>query len=220
MVGLFLVAAVVTVAAVPPALALGGAGRGRPAHQPTASVCSVAMAAPRSTSSSERTTGRTGEPMTRRHAPVSSGSPGRIRVAALTDGTLQESEGDGALARLPDLLGDRGTTLWVDLADPSPEQVEAVGAALGLHPLILEDVLEGNQRAKIESTDGVVHLVLFALTHGKRFVASEIDLVLGLGYLLTRARRGLGPAHDPPPPDRPGGHHGPRPGPPALGDLR
>jgi magnesium transporter len=123
--------------------------------------------------------------MTRRLAPVSSGTPGRIRVAALIGGTLRETEGDVALARLSEWLEDPDTTLWVDLSDPSPAQVQAVGSALRLHPLIVEDVLEGNQRAKIESTDGVIHLVLFALTHGKHFVASEIDLVLGLGFLLT-----------------------------------
>jgi magnesium transporter len=143
------------------------------------------MAAPSRTASPELTTARAGEPMTRRHAPVSSGKPGTIRVAALAGGTIHESEGDAALAGLPALLADQGTTLWVDLSDPSPEQVQVVGAALGLHALIVEDVLEGNQRAKIESTDGLIHLVLFALTHGKRFVASEIDLVLGVGYLLT-----------------------------------
>lgn len=137
------------------------------------------------TSSSELTTGRTGEPLTRRHAPVSSGLPGRVRVAALTGSTLQDTEGDAALAALPGLLADPDTTVWVDLADPSPAQVEAVGATMGLHPLIVEDILEGNQRAKVESTDGVIHLVLFALAHGGRFVASEIDLVLGLGFLLT-----------------------------------
>jgi magnesium transporter len=123
--------------------------------------------------------------MTRRLAPVTSGTPGRIRVAALTGETLHEHEGETALAHLPGWLEDPATTLWVDLSDPSPAQVQAVGAALRLHPLIVEDVLEGNQRAKIESTDGVIHLVLFALTHGKHFVASEIDLVLGLGFLLT-----------------------------------
>jgi magnesium transporter len=143
------------------------------------------MVAPNQTSSSERTSGRSGEPMTRRHAPTSAGAPGRLRVAAVTGERLVESEGDQALARLPALLGQPETTVWVDLSSPSPAQVQAVGAALGLHPLIIEDVLEGNQRAKIETTDGVVHIVLFALTHGQRFVATEIDLVLGLGYLLT-----------------------------------
>jgi magnesium transporter len=123
--------------------------------------------------------------MTRRHAPVSSGEPGRIRVAVLVGDELTEIDDAAALTGLPALLGDKVSTVWVDLVDPSPGQVEELGAALGLHPLIVEDVLEGNQRAKIETTDGVVHLVLFALTHGKRFVASEIDLVLGPGFLLT-----------------------------------
>jgi magnesium transporter len=123
--------------------------------------------------------------MTRRHAPTSAGAPGRLRVAALTGERLVETEGDDALARLPALLADAETTVWVDLASPSPAQVEAVGAALALHPLIVEDVLEGNQRAKLETTDGVVHIVLFALTHGQKFVATEIDLVLGLGFLLS-----------------------------------
>lgn len=123
--------------------------------------------------------------MTRRRSPLTSGAAGRVRIAALAGATLTEIEGDAALARLAGLLADRDTSVWVDLEDPSPRQVETVGAALGLHPLIVEDVLEGNQRAKIETTDGVVHLVLFALTHGSRFVASEVDLVLGLGFLLT-----------------------------------
>ena len=46
-------------------------------------------------------------------------------------------------------------------------------------------MLEGNQRAKIETTDGVVHIVLFALDRSESVIVNEIDLVLGLGYLLT-----------------------------------
>jgi magnesium transporter len=143
------------------------------------------MAEPNQTSSSERTSGRSGEPMTRRHAPTSAGAPGRLQVAAAGGGPLVELEGDAALERLPALLAQPDATVWVDLSSPSPAQVQAVGAALSLHPHIVEDVLEGNQRSKIETTDGVVHIVLFALTHGQKFVATEIDLVLGRGYLLT-----------------------------------
>ena len=148
------------------------------------------MAAPTPTRSAEtRPTGgaapATGEPTTRRHTPTSRGAPGRIRVVAVSAGQVREAEGDTAIQRLPGLLAEPDTTVWVDLASPNPAQVQAIGSALGLHPLIVEDVHEGNQRAKIETTDGVVHIVLFALTHGRRFVATEIDLVLGLGYLLS-----------------------------------
>jgi magnesium transporter len=129
---------------------------------------------------------RGGEPIAfeRRGATSRSGS-GAIRVAAVIDGHAVDLTGDEALASLPDLLRKPDASVWVDLAGPSNEQVEAVGAALGLHPLIVEDVLEGNQRAKIETTDGAVHIVLFHLDYDAVLVASEVDIVLGLGFLLT-----------------------------------
>ena len=106
-------------------------------------------------------------------------------VVAAVDGTLHESEGDQALAGLSDLLAQPKACVWVDLTAPSPAQVEGVGKALGLHPLIVEDVLEGNQRAKIEATDGIVHIVLFALPSIDRLALTEVDIVLGAGFLLT-----------------------------------
>ena len=128
---------------------------------------------------------RAGEPVTRRRSPTSSGGQGRVRVAAMAEDRVLELEGDAALRQLPALLVGPDPRVWVDLVAPSAEQVEAVGRLLGLHPLIIEDVLEGNQRAKIETTDGVVHIVLFALDRTQSVVVNEIDLVLGLGYLLT-----------------------------------
>jgi magnesium transporter len=101
------------------------------------------------------------------------------------DGELHESLGDAALAELPDLLERAGASVWVDLTSPTPDLALRVGVALSLHPLIVEDVLEGNQRAKIETTDGQIHIVLFNLTYGERVDAAELDFVLGKGYLLT-----------------------------------
>ena len=83
------------------------------------------------------------------------------------------------------MLAEPEPCVWVDLAGPSPDRVALVARELGLHPLIVEDVLEGNQRAKIEATDGLVHIVLFALDRDSSNVANEIDLVLGKGYLFT-----------------------------------
>ena len=118
-------------------------------------------------------------------ASPSSLAPGTIRVAAVVGDAIQESEGADALASLTELLRLPGAAVWVDLTAPSPEQAMAVGAALALHPLIVEDVLEGNQRAKIETTDGVIHVVLFHLTYDEKVATSELDIVLGPGFLLT-----------------------------------
>ncbi len=111
--------------------------------------------------------------------------PGIIRVAVLDGDTVREAEGPTALAGVADRLGQSGAAVWIDLTAPSAAQAREVGQILALHPLIVEDVLEGNQRAKIESTDGVVHVVLFHLDYGDAVIASELDIVLGSGYLLT-----------------------------------
>ena len=113
-------------------------------------------------------------------APDAEGN-GPLRVVRWLDGRVEEAEGTAALRSIRNR--DCPTT-WIDLCDPSPEQVAAVTEALGLHPLIAEDILEGNQRAKIEVTDDLVHIVMFALPRGSTEPV-EIDLVLGEGFLLT-----------------------------------
>jgi len=112
-------------------------------------------------------------------------TPSAIRVLAVDDGEVTETMGDAALAALPDLLHGPAAAVWVDLTSPTQDMALKVGAALNLHPLIVEDVLEGNQRAKIETTDGTIQVVLFNLTYADRVIASELDFVLGLGFLLT-----------------------------------
>jgi magnesium transporter len=123
--------------------------------------------------------------VSRQGATTMTDQPGTLRVVAVAGGKGAELEGKAALAQLPKLLRQADTQLWVDLITPTQAQAQEVGAALKLHPLIVEDVLEGNQRAKIESTDGVVHIVLFHLAYGDRVIASEVDVVLGRGFLLT-----------------------------------
>lgn len=100
------------------------------------------------------------------------------------------SEGDGlrTLTRVEDVLSayaDEGTRIWIDLSDPDRDVLLALGEILGLHPLIVEDVLERNQRAKVELTGEALHLVMFALRYEGEIVADEVDIVVGKRFLLT-----------------------------------
>ena len=118
------------------------------------------------------------------------GQGGRITVAAFHDGSVQEWTDAAALGALEGELlrgaADRpADAVWIDLASPSPAQVGRVAGLLGLHPLIAEDIVEGNQRSKIEATDGLVHIVMFALEFGEEVHSHEVDLVLGDGFLLS-----------------------------------
>jgi len=121
----------------------------------------------------------------RQPATGPAGQPGTIRVTACVGRDAEGLEGAKAIDRLAELVARPDSTVWVDLVAPTQRQSDDVGKALGLHPLIVEDVLEGNQRAKIETTDGVVHIVLFHLSYGDAVIASEVDLVLGERFLLT-----------------------------------
>ena len=111
------------------------------------------------------------------------GREGTVRVAIWADGKAFDLVGGQAIAALS---GPReGTHVWVDCADPSPAQVQEIAGLLGLHPLIAEDIVEGNQRSKIEVTDDRIHIVLFSLEYADRVVARELDIVLGPGFLFT-----------------------------------
>jgi magnesium transporter len=75
--------------------------------------------------------------------------------------------------------------MWIDLTDPTLEQLNDVGSVLGLHPLVVENIGERAQRAKIEQLDGQIRIVLFAMLYAGEVRLIEIDLLLGRTFILT-----------------------------------
>jgi magnesium transporter len=138
-----------------------------------------------------------------RQMDVASGSGGTIRLVALRDGETSEST---TLDALPGLVRDPQARFWLDMVEPSPTEMAAVATTLGLHPLIVEDIGERNERAKVEHVGDVIHLVLFALSRNKHIHVDELDFVLSRRFLLTvhppswdphaahQLKMGLGPA--------------------------
>jgi magnesium transporter len=105
-----------------------------------------------------------------------------VRVVIHAGDETRETQDLGELERV---LSDEDARVWIDLRSPTPEMVHLAAGFLGLHPLLAEGIIERNQRAKLETTDSVVHLVVFALAYDTAVHLSEIDLVLGRRSLLT-----------------------------------
>ncbi len=115
-----------------------------------------------------------------------------IRIHGARGGRVHESS---TVAGLHDLLAAKGSLTWIDLVDPSPELVHEVARELGLHPLVAEDIVERNERAKVQLVGEFIHLVSFVLDRpitrdgpdgaGREVQAHEVDFVLGRGFLLS-----------------------------------
>jgi magnesium transporter len=113
--------------------------------------------------------------------PVAATSP-VVRIVTWTAGRTETLTGTDRLAAA---LADPGTRVWVDVSAPSHAQVTEVARLLDLHPLIAEDIAERNQRAKVEETEGSLHLVMFWIEYAGAVTEIEVDLVLGPRTLLT-----------------------------------
>lgn len=124
---------------------------------------------------------------TRRHPAVgepgaSAPTAGTIRVVSWRAGqTTEATESDG----LEGLVAADDGRVWVDLTDPPPDLVERIAREVGLHPLVAEDIIESNERAKVELVGEFIHIVMFTLSRDPETEVHEVDFVLGKGFLLS-----------------------------------
>jgi magnesium transporter len=68
-----------------------------------------------------------------------------------------------AIADVSDHVADRANTVWFDLCSPDRADLEVLREELGLHDLAIEDVLDANQRPKIDRYPEHLFLVAYSL---------------------------------------------------------
>ena len=85
-----------------------------------------------------------------------------------------------------EIITDEQTTVWVDVVDPTPEEIARIGKEFEFHPLALEDVERGGQRPKIDQYDGYQFIVFYGLTtEADRCQSHEVDIFVGKHYMVT-----------------------------------
>lgn len=109
-------------------------------------------------------------------------APGTLYVARARGRAVTESN---SLDDLASFLREPDATVWIDLTDPPMELVGTVSRELGIHPMIAENIVDADGRAKLEDADHVLHMVLFALTRDGAIGLHEIDFVIGPRFLLS-----------------------------------
>jgi magnesium transporter len=85
------------------------------------------------------------------------------------------------------------TVTWVDVDGVHKTDVlEAFGKHFGLHPLLLEDIANTDQRPKLDDYDTYLFLVMKMLTASDRgdILVEQISFVLGRNYVLSFQENG------------------------------
>jgi magnesium transporter len=115
----------------------------------------------------------------------------RIRLLTYNEHDFQEAEG----ATLPVAAGkDPKTVTWLDIGGIHQlDVIEAVGKQYDLHPLLLEDIVNTDQRPKLDDYGRYIFLVLKMLYRdatGRSIQAEQVSLILGPTFVLSFQENG------------------------------
>jgi magnesium transporter len=86
------------------------------------------------------------------------------------------------------LKPDSGVWVWVDLSDPSPDEVKILNDVFHFHELAIEDAIAEIHQPKVESYGDYLYLILHGIDFKAKehtFRTQEVDFFLGAQYLVT-----------------------------------
>lgn len=88
---------------------------------------------------------------------------------------------------------ERSGVTWIDISGIHEIKViEKIGNYFGLHPLTQEDILNTDQRPKVEDFDNYIYIVLKILYCGNNtdeVVGEQVSLVLGANFVISFQER-------------------------------
>jgi magnesium transporter len=109
-----------------------------------------------------------------------------IRSFIFSDGKLVGQDLELEALRL--VRSDKGLLLWVDLDNPTPEEIRSIlEGVFQFHPLAIEDCVTPNSLPKVEDYEDYLFIVTHAVdfTRTEKFNSTELDFFLGKDYLVT-----------------------------------
>jgi len=83
---------------------------------------------------------------------------------------------------------DTKSVTWININGLNyTKEIAGIGDQYGLHPLVLEDIVNTSQRPKIDEYDDYIFVVLKMLYYDKneKIVIEQVSLVLGENYVLS-----------------------------------
>jgi magnesium transporter len=86
-------------------------------------------------------------------------------------------------------LRQDGTVTWLNVDGINRTVlIESLGKGYGLHPLVLEDILNTEERPKLENYNDYLYIVLKMLSYSdkeKEIVSEQVSIILGNNFVLS-----------------------------------
>ncbi len=90
------------------------------------------------------------------------------------------------LRQISDILEERDSFVWLDVAAPGPDDLKLIQDEFGLHPLAVEDAVKAHQRPKLEAYGTGWFIVVHGATRvGDALRIHEIAIFVGTRYVVT-----------------------------------
>jgi len=111
----------------------------------------------------------------------------RITIIDYDEAQFQEKEAKTIEESFP--FKDKPTVTWINIDGiHEVDIVEKIGKHFGMHPLILEDIVNTGQRPKMEDFDDYIFVVLKMLYYDERenrINAEQVSLILGSNFVIS-----------------------------------
>jgi magnesium transporter len=106
-------------------------------------------------------------------------------------GTVMDSRGKSAIdldrASL-EQARSREEFVWLDVHQPTDEELDAVAAVYGLHPLVVDDAKRFGQRPRLDEYDDYVVVILYGASPHDPDDLVEVHAVYSVRFLITIRR--------------------------------
>ncbi len=115
-----------------------------------------------------------------------------IHSFIFSDGKLVGRDLEVEALRL--VRADKGLILWVDLDNPTEEEIKAIlDGVFQFHPLAIEDCVAPSDLPKVEDYEDYVFMVTHSVDFSRKdkFATTEVDFFLGKDFLVTFHREPL-----------------------------
>jgi magnesium transporter len=87
------------------------------------------------------------------------------------------------------IYSQKDTISWIDVEGiHDPKIVQQISESISLHPLVIEDILNVDQRAKMDEYDGYIYLVLKMFHMNKKsdeIIPEQVSIILSKNYVVT-----------------------------------